>query len=523
MIKMKLLIPFICAVLFSCTSLHQKPNIVIILADDLGYSDLGCYGGEIKTPVLDKLAYNGLRYTQFYNTARCWPTRGSLLTGYYPQAIGRDKVLDIKGGGGSRNPRPSWAKLLPHYLKDAGYRSYHTGKWHIDGKPIQAGFDRSYWLKDQSRFFSPTKHYEDDKLLPPVKRGSGFYGTIKVADKTIEYLKEHQEKYNNDPFMAYVAFAAPHFPLHALPEDINKVDDRYKDGWDKIRQQRWRSIQDLGIVSGKLSEVEPNIGPPYHFPDHLKILGPAEVNRPLPWNELTKQQKIFQIEKMKIHAAMIERMDSEIGRIIQQIKNMGAMENTLIVFLSDNGASAEIMVRGDGHDPKAPLGSADTYPCLGPGWSNVCNTPFRRHKTWTHEGGACTPFLAHWPKGIKARGEMRKAVGHVIDIVPTIFDLVGLEFKNGIPFSGKSLIDSFHEDRAKERIIWWSHEENDALRSGDWKIVRSKGSKWELFNLSQDRTESSNLANQHPEKVAELENAWMNQVEQFRKLRHTER
>ncbi|MCM8541525.1 MAG: arylsulfatase [Lentisphaeraceae bacterium] len=512
---------FIFLSLFISISAAEKPNIMIILADDLGFSDLGSYGSEIQTPNLDKLASNGLRFTQFYNTARCWPTRGALMTGYYPQQIGRDSVLDIKGGGGNKNSRPEWASLLPKYLKDAGYRSYHSGKWHIDGKPIQNGYDRSYLLKDQSRFFSPQVHYEDDKALPKVERGTGFYGTIKVANKAIEYLKQHDKEHKQKPFMAYIAFAAPHFPLHALPEDIKKVGDRYKEGWDSIRQKRWQKIQELGIASGKLSPVEREVGPPYHFPDALEILGDGEVNRPLPWNSLTEKQKNFQASKMAIHAAMIERMDTEIGRIIDQLKAMKQYENTLIMFLSDNGASAEIMVRGDGHDPKSPLGSAATYPCLGPGWSNASNTPFRRHKTWTHEGGSCTPFIAHWPKGIKSKGELRKDPGHVIDIVPTAFELAGIKPSLKVEMPGQSIAPSFTKDTNKKRSLWFSHEGNNAYRYGDWKLVISKGEKWELFNLAEDRTESNDLASSNPEKVKEMEKSWNDYVNEFRKVSPT--
>ena len=508
---------FLCLFVSFALSANEKPNFLIILADDLGYSDLGCYGAEIETPNIDSLAVNGLRFTQFYNTARCWPTRGALMTGYYPQQTGRDSVLDIKGGGGPKNKRPSWAKLLPAYLKAASYRSYHIGKWHIDGKPLENGFDRSYWLKDQSRFFSPQLHFEDDIKLPEVKRDSGFYGTVKVADKTIEYLKEHQQKHAAKPFMAFVAFAAPHFPLHALPGDIEKVGDRYSLGWDKLRESRWVKIKKLGIAVGKLSEIEREIGPPYHFPEHLKILGDGEVNRPLPWDSLTEKQKSFQSKKMAIHAAMIERMDMEIGRILKQIKEMKLYEDTVIFFLSDNGASAEIMVRGDGHDPNAPLGSAATYPCLGPGWAGVCNTPFRRYKTWTHEGGSCTPFVVHWPKGIKAKGELRRDPGHVIDIVPTLLDLAGVKIQPEIKMPGQSVTASFVQDTGKERMLWWSHENNNSFRKGDWKIVASKGSKWELFNLAKDRSETNDLSTSHPEIVKELEKAWLSYVNEFRK------
>ncbi|KKK51401.1 hypothetical protein LCGC14_3115320, partial [marine sediment metagenome] len=339
------------------------------------------------------------------NCGRFWPTRASLLTGYYPQQIGRDNAPGIKGGGGGE--RPEWAGLIPRSLKDAGYISYHSGKWHIDGMPVESGFDRSYYLGDQARFFSPKTHYKDDKKLPAVERGSGYYGTIEIADRAIDHLKEHKKNHPDKLFFSYVAFTAPHFPLHALPEDIEKVGNRYAPGWEELRKNRWERIQELGIVNGELSRVEPEVGPPYHFPDAMEILGDGEVNRPVPWDGLTEAQKKFQQDKMTIHAAMIERMDIEIGRIIDQLKDMDAIDNTLLVFLSDNGASAEIMVRNDGHDPKAAPGSASSHLCLGPGWSNMCNTPFRRHKTWVHEGGTCTPFIAHWPDGIASRGDLR--------------------------------------------------------------------------------------------------------------------
>lgn len=491
----------------------SKPNIMIILADDLGYSDLGCYGGEIETPNLDRLADNGLKYTNFYNSARCWPTRAALLSGYYPQQIARDSAPGINMGN-----RPAWALLLPKYLKAAGYRSYHSGKWHIDGMPVANGFNRSYLLQDQDRFFSPKVHWEDDKRLPMVQLGTRFYATVKIADKTIEYLKEHKAKHPDKPFFAYVAFTAPHFPLQATPEDIARIGERYAPGWEKIRQRRWERLQELGIASGQLSMVEHQIGPPYHFPDALQILGSNEVNRPMPWNDLTLEQKKFQQTKMTIHAAMVQRMDREVGQILKQLREMGAYDNTLIIFLSDNGASAEIMVRGDKHDANGSPGSNSTYLCLGPGWSNTSNTPFRRHKTWVHEGGICTPFIAHWPKEIYARGELRHDPAHVIDLVPTILDLAGVFNPNKVPvtFPGRSLKPTFAKPTGWNRTLWWFHEGNRALLVGDWKLVSSKDEQWELFNLAKDRTESSNLTERFPTKVAELEDQWNKIMESFR-------
>jgi arylsulfatase A-like enzyme len=501
----------------------RAPNVVVMLADDLGFSDLGCYGGEIATPNLDRLATSGLRFTQFYNTARCWPTRGALLTGFYAQQIRRDTLPGIPSGG--RGKRPGWARLLPEMLAPLGYRSYHSGKWHIDGMPLQTGFDRSYYLRDQGRYFSPQVHYEDDKKLPPVERGSGFYGTIAIADHAVKYLKEHNAEHAQRPFFLYLAFTAPHFPLHALPEDIARYEDRYDNGWKQVRAARWRRMQEIGIVDGRLSEVERDVGPPYDFPEALKTLGPGEVNRPLPWSELTDQQREFQSTKMSIHAAMVDRVDREIGRVLAQLEAMSALDNTLIFFLSDNGASAEIMVRSDGHDPQAPPGSAASYLCLGPGWSTNCNTPFRRHKTWVHEGGIATPLVVHWPAGIKARGQLRHNVGHVIDLVPTILDVAGgrpLDSWQGEPVPaapGKSLVPAFARDGTVQRdYLWWLHEGNRALRMGDWKLVAAKGDPWELFDLAQDRAETNNLAAKHPDRVEKMARFWKQRENEIREL-----
>jgi arylsulfatase A-like enzyme len=496
-----------------------RPNIVIILADDLGFSDLGCYGGEIATPNLDSVAQNGLRFTQFYNTARCWPTRGALLTGYYAQQIRRDSLPGIPSGGGNRGVRPDWAVLAPKLLKPAGYRSYHTGKWHIDGLPVANGFDHSYLLQDQGRFFNPTRH-----PLPPVRKGTDFYATTALADHAIEVLTEHHEQHADAPFFHYLAFAAPHFPLHALPEDIALYKDTYTEGWDSIRQKRWQRMQKSGLLDAasvnELSRVERDLGPPYHFPEAFEILGNGEVNKPLPWNSLSDGQKRFQATKMAIHAAMVHRMDIEIGRVFDQIRKMGQWENTLVMFLSDNGASAEIMVRDDGHDPQAAPGSAATYLCLGPGWSTTCNTPFRRHKTWTHEGGTSTPLLMSWPNGIKARGEFRRNVGHVIDVVPTILELAGATTLQDVPPApGKSLVPVITRDQSVEHdSLWWFHDGHKAIRIGNWKAVAPKDEPWELYNVANDRDESTDLAASEANRLRELVAEWDRQLAEFTKL-----
>jgi arylsulfatase A-like enzyme len=499
-----------------------NPNILLILADDLGFSDLGCYGGEIATPNLDSVAENGLRFTQFYNTARCWPTRAALMTGYYPQQVRRDSLPNIPSGG--RGIRPNWAVLVPELLEQSGYRSYHTGKWHIDGMPVANGFDHSYYLKDQGRFFNPKQHWKDDIKLPPIEKGTDFYATTALADHVIDVLQDHAQHHADSPFFQYLAFAAPHFPLHALPEDIAIYQDTYQDGWDAIRAQRWQRMKRMGLLDNTAvsspSRVERDLGPPYHFPEAFDVLGEGELNRPVPWNSLTDSQKRFQATKMSIHAAMIHRMDIEIGRVFDQIRKMGQWENTLVIFLSDNGASAEIMVRDDGHDPSLPPGSAGTYLCLGPGWSTNSNTPFRRHKTWTHEGGISTPLLVSWPDGIAARGEFRRNPGHVIDIVPTLLELASAPtLADAPPAPGTSLVPAFAKDGAiQHEILWWFHDGHKAVRMADWKAVAPIGEPWELYNLANDRRESLDLAVPEAERLQELVAAWDQQLSDFIEL-----
>lgn len=504
-----------------CPSLYAaKPNVVFILADDLGYSDLGCYGSEIATPNLDSLAKNGLRFTQFYNTARCWPTRGALMSGYYAQQIHRDGLPGV--GGGGQGVRQKWARLLPDFLKPAGYRCYHSGKWHIDGKVLDGGFDRSLDMKNQGNFFTAKGNSIDDVPVKVPADEKDYYATIATADHAIDCLKDHAANHAAKPFFHYIPFIAPHFPLHALPEDIAKYRDKYLDGWEKLRAARFARQKEMGITNTTLSALEREVGPPYAFPDDIEKLGPGEVNRPLPWSELTDEQRRFQATKMAIHAAMIDRMDQEIGRILAQIKAMGAFENTLIFFASDNGASAEIMVRNGGHDPAAPPGSAASYLCLGPGFSSAANTPHRRHKTWVHEGGISTPLIAHWPAGISAKGELRRTPAHVIDFVPTVLDLVGIEKPKqweGEPIPeapGKSLVPAFAKDETIARdSLWWLHEDNKAIRVGDWKLVAAKGDAWALYDLKTDRAEQNDLAAKMPEKAKELADLWQKQTDAF--------
>jgi arylsulfatase A-like enzyme len=503
---------------------QNKPNFLVIVADDMGFSDAGCYGGEIRTPNLDRLAANGLRFTQFYNTGRCWPSRASILTGYYAQQVRRDVFPGTKLGS-----RPVWAPLLPKLLKPLDYQSYHSGKWHIDGRPLSGGFDRSFEYSDSDHhFLTPDTMTKIDRPLQTVNPDEGYYASTATADNAIRHLREHAEKYADRPFFEYLAFTEPHFPLQALQQDINRHRDKYLKGWDVVRQERWRRMTEKGIIACNLSKLDDGIVPSWNLkPGELKErIGPGEEPWAIPWEQLTDEQKKFQAIKMAIHAAMVERVDREIGRVLVQLKVMNAYQNTVVLFVSDNGASAEQMIRGEGHDKSAPLGSARSFICLGPGWSSAANTPLRLHKSWVHEGGISTPLIVHWPQGIKAHGELRHDAGHLIDIPLTLLQLAGGEWPEQWegrpvpPKPGKSLVPAFAKDGStKYNYLWWYHENNRAFRVGDWKLV-SKGTEgsWELYDLKTDRCESSDLAAKNPAKVKELSELWMRHADDFRKL-----
>jgi len=504
-----------------CTRMPEKPNIVFILADDMGYSDPGCFGSEvIQTPHIDQLAENGLRFTQFYNTGRCWPTRTSLMSGYYPHQVLSDPLDGVDYAEGNYTPvNETW---LPALLKNHGYRCYHSGKWHIfrrvpqhvDISHAEVGFDHSYRTQD-GRHLRPKQLWEDGESIPPPEPGSGYEASTAIVDHAIKYLKQHAENHPDEPFFGYIAFIAPHFPLQALQKDIDMYREKFLMGWNRLREMRAANRKDLGFEVHEMHAFEPDRFAPWNLSREELItqIDPAEVGRAIPWNELNEKQKEFQATKMAIHAAMVTRLDKEIGRYVATLKELGYFENTIIFFCSDNGASTEIMNRADKHTPGSSPGSADSYICLGPGWSTASNTPFRLHKTWVHEGGIATPLVIHWPYGIRDKGTFRSMPSHVIDIAPTLLELAGgdpEELNGNYNAPGISLVPYLEKDIITGRpSIFFHHERKNALRHENWKITTIEaGGEWELYDLSRDRGETNNLAEENGEKLRELVKLW---------------
>ena len=490
----------------------SKPNILVIVADDMGFSDAGCYGGEIQTPNLDALARGGVRFAQFYNTARCWPSRACILTGYYAQQINRD----VLPGGRQIGKRPPWARLLPELLHPLGYRSYHSGKWHLDGTARQGGFDLDYDNSDTDHHF-----------IPASRPHGGEYASTAEADEAIRQLDVHAAAYGDRPFFQYLCFTEPHFPLQRAQADIDLYRTRYLAGWDALRQERYKRMTRQGIINCGLGRLDSDIWPRWNLSQVAldRRIGCGEVGRAVAWDSLTAAQKQFQPIKMAIHAAMIHRLDAEIGRVVEHLKTIGAWENTAIFFVSDNGASAELTIRGDGHDRAAPPGSAKTFLCLGPGWASAANTPLRLHKSYVHEGGISTPLIVHWPRGISARGQWRRDPGHLVDLAPTIVELAGGRWPlncGGRPVPappGKSLVPVLAKNGSVTHdYLWWYHESNRAIRVGDWKLVSVGTSPWELYDLGADRCEDHDLAARYPEKVKRLAAEWSARAAEFRAL-----
>jgi arylsulfatase A-like enzyme len=498
-----------------------KPNVVLILNDDLGFSDIGCYGGEIDTPTLDRLAANGLRFSQFYNTARCSPSRASMLTGLHPHQTGVGILTYDSGPEGYAGNLNHRCVTIPQALKRNGYRTYMSGKWHVasnltqptDTWPMQRGFDEFFGtIIGAGSFYDPnTLTRGNVNIEHEAKADPAFFYTDAISDQAVEYIARHQRDYVGTPFFAYVAYTAPHWPLHAHDEDIAKYKGRFDKGWDKLREARLDKLVEWGILhrQWKLSDRDPT--------------------QP-PWDEA--EHKAWLLRCMEVYAAQVDRMDQGIGRIIAALEKAGQLDNTVVIFLADNGACAEdipenvtvdelvhkLMIAKShtragepvhfGNDRSRMPGPEDTYQSYGAAWANLSNTPFRLYKHWIHEGGISTPLIVHWPGGIADKGAIRHAPGYLPDIMATILDLTGTAYPGTWegepidPLEGTSLVPVFGHDGLDRPPMFWEHEGNAAVRIGKWKLVRNYPGPWELYDMEADRTELRDVAAQHPGKVA---------------------
>ena len=515
-----------------------RPNIIVILADDMGFSDLGCYGGEINTPNINYLANNGIRYTQFYNASRCCPTRASLLTGLYNQQAGIGKMTEAEDEPGYRGYITKNAVTLAEVLKTAGYHTAMSGKWHVANTNAQPTKEQQLdWLNHHKSFgdFSPVEQYPTSRgfekffgtiwgvvdYYDPFSLVSGttpiksvpknYYHTDAINDTAVSYINEYAK--TNKPFFLYVAENAPHWPLMAEPKDIEKYKETYKVGWDSIRNKRYRKMIELGLIDPKTAKLSPR------WNDKLNW----ENNPDKDWDAMA----------MAVHAAMIDRMDQGIGRIIRALKKNGQLENTLIVVLSDNGASAELCANfrpgfdrpdetRDGrkivyaNKKQVMPGPETTYASIGPRWANVSNTPYQYWKEESYEGGIHTPMIAFWPKRIKEKGSFNGQVWHVMDFMSTFVELAKARYPTIYkghqitPTSGISFVSTFggKENQGHERLFN-EHFGARYVRMGDWKMVSlSKDSTWHLFNLTNDKSETTDLELKYPNKVATMDSLW---------------
>jgi len=480
----------------------EKPNIIIIMVDDMGFSDIGCYGGEIETPHLDALARNGLRFTQFYNTGRCCPTRAALLTGLYQHQAGVGHMTGNQGHPSYQGFLNDRCVTIAEALRPAGYYTAVSGKWHVGSKPgqrpRQRGFDRFYGIPQGGghhyRMLPGRELVVDDTAIDIPE---GWYTTTAFTDYAVRFIEEGVMA--DKPVFLYLAYTAPHWPLQAPEEVTAKFLGRYRQGWQPHREARFERQMEMGM-----------------FPRGTQ-LAPLDPKTPQ-WESI--EDKLEMDLRMALHAAMVHMIDEGVGRVVAKLEELGALDTTLILFLTDNGASAEGgplgFVRSERGDPTAKTGTPESYVSFGIAGANMCDTPFRKYKMYTHEGGIATPLVAHWPKGIPARlnGTFAHEVGHVIDLLPTCLDLASTPYpsqfkgKGLIPVAGKSLVPALRGASMGERELYFEHQGNAAARIGPWKIVRGHGKPWELYDLAADRTELNDLSNQHPEKLAELKAKW---------------
>ncbi|MFY7840728.1 MAG: arylsulfatase [Lacibacter sp.] len=522
---------------------ESKPNIIVILADDLGYSDLGCYGGEIATPNLDFLAANGVRFNRFYNTSRCCPTRASLLTGMYNHQAGMGEMTGDRNTPGYRGFLSPNTVTLAEVLKTAGYRTGMVGKWHVSNTIEQKDATAQLrWLNHQEHhpYFSPVEQYPVNRgfekyygniwgvvnFFDPFSLVNGteavknvpadYYHTDAISDTAVAYIREFSN--SGKPFFLYLAETAPHWPLHALPEDIKKYEHTYKVGWDSIREERYRKMIRLGLIDPAITKLSPRI------------------NNNLSWN--SNPDKEWDARAMAVHAAMIDRMDQGIGRIIKALRETGELENTVILFLSDNGASPENAAQyGTGFDRPSetrdgkkiiyPLkketmpGNETSFASIGARWANVSNTPYQYAKADSYEGGIRTPMIAFWPAGIKVpKGSISGRTGHVMDLMATFVELANAKYPaefNGNkikPMQGISLVPSFLSlQAAGHTVLFNEHFGAKYVRYDGWKLVAKNKEPWKLFRIDDDETELNDLSAKHPEILQKLEGLWQEWAE----------
>ena len=464
------------------------PNILLIMVDDLGFSDLGCYGGEIRTPHIDGLAENGLRFTQFYNTAKCHSSRISLLTGLYPTQAGDESL--------------SRATTIAHVLGSAGYRTSMCGKWHLDRQPTDFGFSR-YW----GHLSGATDYFLGDSTFflngePWADFGEGFYTTDANVDYSMIFLDEALQ--SGKPFFHYIAFNAPHYPLQAPEEDVRTYRGVYEAGWDRIRKQRFARQKELGLFDPSL-----NLPP---LPDHMS-----------PWDSLTPDQQAFESFRMSVYAAMVDRLDRNIGRLINYLEEKEVLDHTLLMICSDNGACPFERSR----NPEIPPWEGGSFLLYDASWATVSNTPLRHYKQTQHEGGISTPLIVNWPGHIRKQGQWERSTGHLVDIMATCLDIAGEAYPRGDsiePLQGRSLLPLFRgETREDHDILYFRFGQCRALRQGQWKLVSFYGSQWELYNMEEDRFEQHDLAALYPKRVEELSARWHSMAEYRDLLREKDR
>lgn len=510
--------------------LSREPNLVVILVDDMGYSDIGCYGGEIPTPNLDRLAGGGVRMSQFYNTARCSPSRASLLTGLHPHQTGIGILTEDQRPYGYPGTLGDRCVTIAEVLGASGYATYMSGKWHLCGQvdrphdawPTRRGFDRFFGtIAGAGNYWNPATLTRDETPLEDHALEPGFFYTDAIGAAAADFIATHAADNGAErPFFLYAAFTAPHWPLHAPEEDIEAMRGRYEEGWDVLRERRARRLGELGMLESAwdMSDRDPSV---------------------MPWTDAPNQE--WERRRMEVYAAQVHRMDAAVGRIVAALEATGRLDDTVLMFLSDNGGCAENLAPGwtdevpnrpihlpaytrdgrrvfRGNTPEVMPGPEETYASYGTAWANLSNTPFREYKHWVHEGGIATPLIVHWPAGGLEPGAIRHDPHQLPDVMATVLELTGVDYpsdyagRDVLPPEGVSMLRTWRGDHDQSagpgRTLYWEHEGNAAVRQGSWKLVRKFGQDWELYDLTADRTELHDAAAEYPELVGRLAAAY---------------